>query len=69
MIKKINNKIKTMENISWRKNNSVSKLDKNIISNIFFELGSNNSRLLQLEKFEKKIQENKTSKIFNSINV
>ena len=57
-----------MEYFSDRKNNTVSKLDKDVMSNLFFQLGPKHSRLHQFEKYGKFFQEEKTSKIYNSIN-
>ena len=42
-----------------KKNNTISKLDKDVMSNLFFQLGPKHSRLHQFEDFEKKFSRNR----------
>ena len=50
-----------------KKNNTISKLDKDVMSNLFFQLGPKHSRLHQFEDFEKKFRSGKLSKAFSPI--
>ena len=51
-----------MEYFSDRKNNTVSKLDKDVMSNLFFQLGPKHSRLHQFEKYGKFFKKKKHQK-------